>query len=140
MKALHFRKRRMRFCGRMNHSRGPNPDFALSWARPMQARRQVRLNHEWRVYSHALSVLQSSWLPSPPSCHETLIKPFDDADVAHRAVAERFERILVGRALVGGDGFLDARELRHHDALFLAGLKGRRRRAARQIAAAERRD
>jgi hypothetical protein len=24
----------MRFCGRVNHSRGPNPDFALSWERP----------------------------------------------------------------------------------------------------------
>jgi hypothetical protein len=29
-----YGKRRMRFCGRVNHSRGPNPDFALSWERP----------------------------------------------------------------------------------------------------------
>src|SRR5580704_17129541 len=101
---------------------------------------QVRLNREWRVYSHALGVLQSPWLPYPPLCHETLIKPFDDADVAHRAVIECFERILISRALVGGDGFLDARELRHHDALLLAGLESRRRGAARQVAAAERRD
>src|ERR1700731_5440964 len=105
-----------------------------------QWRMQVRLNREWRVYSHALGVLQSPWLPYPPSCHETLIKPFDDADVAHGAVAERFQRILVSRALIGGDGLLDARELRHYDALLLASLKSRRRRAARQIAAAERRD
>src|ERR1700732_1757737 len=130
----------MRFCGRVNHSRGPNPDFALSWARPMQARRQVRLNREWRVYSHGSGVLQSPWLPYPPPCHETLIKPFDDADVAHRAVIECFERILISRALVSGDGFLDAGEFRHHDALLLAGLEGGRCRAARQIAAAERRD
>src|SRR5580693_6664507 len=128
----------MRFCGRVNHSRGPNPDFALSWERPFllahdllgprpRPRRQVRLNREWRVYSDGSRVLQSSRLPFPPLCHETLIKPFDDADIAHGAVIERFERILISRALVGGDGFFDARELRHHDALLLAGLDGRRR-------------
>src|SRR5580704_15584616 len=105
-----------------------------------QWRMQVRLNHEWRVYSHGSGVLQSPWLPYPPLCHETLIKPFDDADVAHGAVIERFERVLISRALVSGDGLLDARELRHHDALLLAGLEGGCRRAARQIAAAERRD
>src|ERR1700682_5387288 len=127
----------MRFCGCVNHSRGPNPDFALAWERPMQARRQVRLNREWRVYSHGSGVLQSPRLPYLPRCHETLIKPFDDADVAHRAVAERLERVLISGALVGGDGLLDARELRHHDAFLLARLKGCRRRAASEIAAAE---
>jgi hypothetical protein len=29
-----FGKRLTRFCGRTNHSRGPNPDFACSWERP----------------------------------------------------------------------------------------------------------
>ena len=72
---------------------------------------------------------------------EPLIQSLDDADVAHRARwSRRFERVLIGRALVGGDGFLDAREFRHHDAFFLAGLEGGRGGAARQIAAAERRD
>src|SRR5580700_10632655 len=128
----------MRFCGRVNHSRGPNPDFALSWERPFLVgpRRQVRLNREWRVYSHASDVLQSPWLPWRRRCPQALIEPFDDADVAHGAVAERFQRVLISRALVGGDGFLDAREFRHHDAFLLAGLKGCRRRATRQIAAA----
>src|SRR4029077_19246237 len=39
-----------------------------------------------------------------------------------------------------GDGLVHARELRHHDALLLAGLVGLGRRAARQVTAAERRD
>jgi hypothetical protein len=30
-----FGKRLTRFCGRTNHSRGPSPDFACSWERPL---------------------------------------------------------------------------------------------------------
>ena len=58
--------------------------------------------------------------------------------VAHRAVAERLERLLVGRAVVGGDRLLDAREFGDDDALLLPRLVGVRRGAACQIFAAER--
>src|SRR5579859_5332770 len=49
----------MRLLDRANHSGGPNPDFAWSWERPSRAKRQVRLNREWRVYSDAAPDWQS---------------------------------------------------------------------------------
>ena len=51
-----------------------------------------------------------------------LVQRLDDADVTHRAIAERLERLLVGGACIGGDSLLDAREFRDDDALFLPGL------------------
>jgi hypothetical protein len=75
-----------------------------------------------------------------PARDPTISPAPDDADVAHRAVAERLERLLVGGACIGGGGLLDAREFRDDDALFLPGLVGDGRRAAREIAPAERRD
>ena len=41
-----------------------------------------------------------------------LLRAFDDADVAHRAVAERFQRLFVGGAVIGGDRLFDATEIR----------------------------
>ena len=69
-----------------------------------------------------------------------LVQRLDDADVTHRAIAERLERLLVGGACIGGDSLLDAREFRDDDALFLPGLVSGGRRAAREIASAKRRD
>src|SRR5262245_10336655 len=69
-----------------------------------------------------------------------LLQSLDDTDVAHGAVAERRQRLLVGRTVVGGDRVLHARKLGDDDALPEAGLARRRWGAACQIAAAERRD
>src|SRR5215472_4186414 len=47
-----------------------------------------------------------------------LLKRLDDADVTHRAIAQRLEGLLVGGTCIGSDGLLDAREFRDDDALF----------------------
>src|SRR5215211_691677 len=69
-----------------------------------------------------------------------LLQLLDDAQVAHRAVAECLQRVLVGRAVMRRDGFFHAGEFGDDDALLEARLVGRRGGAAREIAAAERRD
>src|SRR5215204_7734219 len=46
-----------------------------------------------------------------------LLQPLDDAQVAHGAVAECLQRVLVGRAVVRRDGLFDAGEFRDDDAL-----------------------
>src|SRR5271166_3597385 len=67
----------------------------------------------------------------------SLLQPLDNAQVAHGAVAQRAQRLLVGGAVVGGDGPLDARELGNDDALALARFVGGGGGAAREIAPAE---
>jgi hypothetical protein len=59
-----------------------------------------------------------------------LLQPFDDAQVAHRAVAERLERFLVGGTIVRGLGLRDALPLDDDRAFLLPGLVGQRRNAA----------
>ena len=53
-----------------------------------------------------------------------LLQPLDDADVAHGAVAERFERLLVFRAVMRSDRLFDRGEFAHHGTRIQTGLEG----------------
>src|SRR5271168_493223 len=142
--ALHL-KTHHAFWGRANHSHGLQSGFCVVLGLALRRKRQVRLNREWALYSDDLPILQSPKGPTKrpktkPEPLASLLQSLDDADVAHRAVAERLERVLVGRTVIGRHRFLEAREFRDHDALFLAGLERGAGGAARDITRAEWRD
>src|SRR5262249_10967145 len=65
-----------------------------------------------------------------------LFQSLDDAKVALGAIVEHLQRRLVFRAVMGLHGLRDALELDDHDALFDAGLVGRRSVAAGDVARA----
>src|ERR1700722_9389109 len=66
------------------------------------------------------------------------VQTLDDADVAHGAVAERFQRFLVAGTVIGGERLFDAGKFGNDDAFFLSGFESGRRTAAHDVAAAER--
>ena len=56
--------------------------------------------------------------------------PLDDAEIAHRAVAERLERFLIGGRVMRGDRLRDAVPFDNDGAFLLPGLVGHLRNAA----------
>src|SRR5262249_23332629 len=112
-----FGKRLTRFCGRTNHSRGPNPDFACSWERPLFLARlfgkpdhalwpklQGKLNREclniqrfgrfWQsafVLAHApANTLLVEFLPIGSRCRRYLsLTPFDRIRLAAHSAKVR---------------------------------------------------
>jgi hypothetical protein len=67
---------------------------------------------------HGISDNELAHLHAPSHQH------FDDANVAYRAVAERLQRLLIAWPVMRGDGLVEARKHRHHDALLKPGLEG----------------
>src|SRR3974390_2655497 len=89
---------------------------------------------------HVLPSEIKAWMggTSPAMTSVALVRPFDDADVAHGAVAERFQRFLVGGTVIGGDRFFDAGKFGDDDALLLSSFKSGRCGATHDVAGAER--